>query len=217
MPAVPIGLQSYKRTDGFQPEVELVNMLLEKDDSGASLDGTMRIQRPGLSLAYTIASPVRGVFRLDNFLSGAWFAVGGTSLYRLTAGPSVLGSIGARRALPSPLASTCCSFCPMAYLYVWNESTLATVAIPSPYVPIDIEAINGYIIIACSTGRFYWLEPGTVVVDPLNFATAESSPDGLVATRRWLTSCSWAARPRLSRGSRPAIWTLHSRRRRATI
>jgi hypothetical protein len=184
MPAVPIGLQSYKRTDGFQPEVELVNMLLEKDDSGASLDGTMRIQRPGLSLAYTIASPVRGVFRLDNFLSGAWFAVGGTSLYRLTAGPSVLGTVGGTTRVAFAAGINLLFVLSDGVLYVWNETTLATVAIPSPYVPIDIEAINGYIIIACSTGRFYWLEPGTVVVDPLNFATAESSPDGLVATRR---------------------------------
>jgi hypothetical protein len=28
-------------------------------------------------------------------------------------------------------------------------------------------------------GRFYWIEPGEVSVDPLNFATAERAPDEL--------------------------------------
>jgi hypothetical protein len=185
MPAVPIGLQSYKRTDGFMPEVELVNMLLEKDDSGASPDGTIRVQRPGLTLAYTIPeTTVRGVFRLDNFLSGAWFAVGGTTLYRLTAGPTSLGTISGTSRVAFAAGVNLLFVLSDGVLSVWNETTVTAITIPDGYVPIDIEAINGYIIIACSSGRFYWLEPGSVVVDALNFATAESSPDGLVAVRR---------------------------------
>src|SRR5690606_14194770 len=41
-------------------------------------------------------------------------------------------------------------------------------------------------------GRFYWIEPGEVTLDPLNFATAESYPDAILSAHRfgdnfWLT------------------------------
>lgn len=54
--------------------------------------------------------------------------------------------------------------------------------------PISVGYIAGYIIIVVAqgfgfNGRFYWIEPGEIVVDPLNFATAERSPDGLWSVR----------------------------------
>jgi hypothetical protein len=134
-------------------------MLLEKDDSGASLDGTIRIQRPGLTLAYTLAEPVRGVFRLDNFLAGAWFAVA-EHLLPPDRWPFCARQFPGSSRVVFAAASTCCSYCPKA-LYVWTKHCSRS-PFRSPYVPIDIEAINGYIIIACSTGRFYWLEPGSL-------------------------------------------------------
>lgn len=34
-----------------------------------------------------------------------------------------------------------------------------------------------------NNGRFYWIEPGATTIDPLNFATAEKSPDGVLQVR----------------------------------
>jgi hypothetical protein len=184
MPSVPLGLNSYRRTDGILPEAELVNMLIEKDDSGASPDGTIRIQRPGLTPAYSLAEPIRGVFALDNLFAGAWFAVAGNTFYRLTAGPAVLGSIPGSSRVVFAGGVNLLAILSEGQLYVWTEGLLKTIPIPDGYTPIDIETINGYVVIACSTGRFYWLEPGSSTIDPLNFATAESSPDGLVSVRR---------------------------------
>jgi hypothetical protein len=44
-------------------------------------------------------------------------------------------------------------------------------------------------------GRFYWIEPGEVIIDPLNFATAERSPDPVwnvvvVGDQFWLPGTS---------------------------
>lgn len=42
-------------------------------------------------------------------------------------------------------------------------------------------SLSGFVLVSVAeSGRFYWLEPGEVVIDPLNFATAESQPDNII-------------------------------------
>lgn len=73
-----------------------------------------------------------------------------------------------------------------------NGGTLTGGGAPSftqVYMPddvgvIDVAVINSYVIVIPVQengyqGRFYWIEPGETTVDPLNFATAERSPDGV--------------------------------------
>lgn len=48
--------------------------------------------------------------------------------------------------------------------------------------------LSGFIVCVCSqgygvNGRFYWIEPGETTIDPLNFATAERLPDGVLSCR----------------------------------
>lgn len=72
----------------------------------------------------------------------------------------------------------------------WDNPTMTdggtpgfiTVPMPRDLGVISVGFINGYIIIIPAqgqgvNGRFYWVEPGEVVVDELNYATAERSPD----------------------------------------
>lgn len=72
----------------------------------------------------------------------------------------------------------------------WGAATLTgggspgivNVPMPGDFAPISVGYLNGYIIIAVGegqqvNGRFYWIEPGETVIDPLNYATAERSPD----------------------------------------
>lgn len=72
----------------------------------------------------------------------------------------------------------------------WGGATFAgggapgIIAVPMPadYAPVSVGYINGYIIIVVGAGqsvngRFYWIEPGETTIDPLNYATAERSPD----------------------------------------
>ena len=49
---------------------------------------------------------------------------------------------------------------------------------------IDVAFIASYVICIPAqgqgiNGRFYWIEPGETVIDPLNYATAERAPDPL--------------------------------------
>ena len=56
------------------------------------------------------------------------------------------------------------------------------VSLPDGLGAVAVATINSYIIVIPTqtpetNGRFYWIEPGEVSIDPLNFATAESAPD----------------------------------------
>lgn len=44
-----------------------------------------------------------------------------------------------------------------------------------------VAAVSGYALVSVgNTQKFYWLNPGTVVIDPLNFAEKESNPDNIL-------------------------------------
>lgn len=72
----------------------------------------------------------------------------------------------------------------------WDTATLddggtpllRQVPTPGDEGAISVGHINGYIIVipaqsAGVNGRFYWVQPGEVTIDPLDFATAERAPD----------------------------------------
>lgn len=61
-------------------------------------------------------------------------------------------------------------------------SAFSTVTVPDNDGIISVAAIAQYVICVVApsqekNGRFYWIEPGEVTIDPLNYATAERSPD----------------------------------------
>jgi hypothetical protein len=65
-----------------------------------------------------------------------------------------------------------------------GAGTFQQVYLPDDIGAIDVSVINSYVIVVPVqstgyTGRFYWIEPGEVIINPLNFATAERSPDGI--------------------------------------
>ncbi len=61
----------------------------------------------------------------------------------------------------------------------------SVVEMPDDVGAFDVATINSFVIVLPVQddefkGRFYWIEPGETTVDPLNFATAERSPDGVL-------------------------------------
>lgn len=185
MPTIPLGIGAYKRDAGFQEPVVLHNMYMEKDDSGASPDKYMRVQRPGLSTFATVGGAINGLFYQQALFNDDRFAIGGDTLYRVDAGGAVSnqGTVtgdGLASFAPSVNRIGIARY-PNAYIY---NGTLAALAIPTGLPVIDMDQLNGYLIFLTPTGRFYWLVPGEATIDALNFANAESSPDGGVAVKR---------------------------------
>ncbi len=101
-----------------------------------------------------------------------------------------------------------------------GEPALYQITTPDDYGAISIAHINSYIIVVPVQaddikGRFYWIEPGENEVDPLNFATAERNPDGVLqvlvfgdmfwllgqnTTEPWITTGNLAAPMQRFRG-----------------
>lgn len=65
-----------------------------------------------------------------------------------------------------------------------GSPTCTQVAVPDDVAVTGVAYISGYMIVLPAqgegiNGRFYWIEPGSTVIDPLNYATAERSPDAI--------------------------------------
>lgn len=75
----------------------------------------------------------------------------------------------------------------------WTNGTLedggapqvGQVPTPDDIGIFDVATSNSFVICLPTqedeyTGRFYWIDPGELFINPLNFATAERSPDGIL-------------------------------------
>jgi hypothetical protein len=67
---------------------------------------------------------------------------------------------------------------------------LSQVATPDDVGAISVAHINSYVIVVPvqaedigTVGRFYWIKPGEITIDPMDFATAERAPDKLHQVR----------------------------------
>lgn len=181
MPVVPLGINAYQRSDGFIPEVQLYNLYLEKDESGISPDGMLRIERPRTTLLDTLpTSPVRGI--TADPATGLSYIVSGTVFYdNLTA---VAGTISGSENVAFAVTKFATAICNGSSAWLYDGATIAGIAMPDARAVVDVDQLDGYIFLLCEDGRFYWIEPGETTVDPLNFANAESSSDAGVALRR---------------------------------
>lgn len=178
MPAVPLGVKAYRRSDAMVPETRLVNMWLEKDESGVSPDGLMRVQRPGLTRIEDRSFNIRGVGYRSSL--GQLLTVS-EQLYVDQQPKGAIAGFGLTPMVETPFYIAILGG-GILYLY---DTAVQVVTMPNDAGEIvDIDQLNGYVLILTRSGKFYWIEPGATTVDPLNFATAESSPDMGVAIRR---------------------------------
>ncbi len=158
-----------------------MNQYLEQDKSGASPDNFMRIDRPGLTLWVQTSQNPRGLFHQDGLHEETW-GVWGTSLYSLP-DETALGSVGSSGRVRWAANYENLLILSGTTAYLYDGSTVTAVAMPDSREVVDIDVLNNYFILGCPDGRFYWIVPGASTVGLLGFATAESSPDGLVAVR----------------------------------
>lgn len=180
MPAIPLGIGAYRRADAFQPEVELENLYLEEDKSGGSPDQFMRLQRPGLVEWGMLGASADALLSEQGVFDGAVFAVAAARLWQVGAGTvTELGNLAPGRANLVAAKGVVAALAG-GDVWRWDGSALSALPLPDDEPAADICQINGYLVIVTPRGRVYWLVPGATSIDPLDFATAESAPDGLV-------------------------------------
>lgn len=187
MVAVPLGLHAYDRERVMLPASRLVNMYLEKDETGASPDETLRIQRPGLRTLHNLLKPIRSLYQSNGVESGLTLIVAGDELWSSDGANATKLATGlANDGLSATIVATFerVVILSAGQLYQWNGSSVTEIAMVDDLNVISVEVSNSYIIAGISDGRFFWLAPASNTFDPLDFATAEGLPDGLLTIKR---------------------------------
>lgn len=177
MPQIPFGTSAYQRDNGNQPEVRVVNMLAEECPTAQG--GVTLLSRKGLLLSSTVGNgPVQAIFYEAGTFGGDVFVVSGGSLYRAGTrigaiagtGPVSFASSGSEIVITAGFGA-----------YSYNGIDLAEIAFPDGANVTAVAFIAGLFIYArAGTQKFYWsatLDGRTI--DALDFASAESSPDGI--------------------------------------
>lgn len=192
MVAVPLGLSPYKRKNMYTPEIELTNLLVENDQSNL-VDGKVRFQRPGLVPFSTvgIAGPIRGLFRRYGVVGSQYLAVPSTFAYAVsdTGVQTLLGTLTGTDLVSIDGGGTKAIIVAngIAYATDGTAGNLVAINMPNGEMVSCVLYIGGYFLLFCADSqRFYWLAPGDTDPDPLNFASAETSPDNIVKGARLL-------------------------------
>jgi hypothetical protein len=191
MTALLLGTSSYRRRGARTPEIALVNMLVEQDPTNR-VDGLVRFQRPGLAQFATVgAGPIRGIYRKLGVLGSFYYVVSGTRLYSVTTAgiATLIGAIPGTDLVSIDGSADRLIVVASGHAYSWDGSVLSTIAVPDiNSVPSSISSvvfIAGYFILTVADSQhFFWLAPGDVDPDALNFASAENAPDNIVGAAR---------------------------------
>lgn len=61
---------------------------------------------------------------------------------------------------------------------------LEGVTVPDGQAVASLTQVSGYVLVSIANSqKFYWINPGAIIIDPLNFAEKEAAPDAIVAMR----------------------------------
>lgn len=189
MVAIPLGVSNYVRRLGRSAPILLKNMYVEKDPANL-VDGTIRQQRPALSLFTTLdAGRISGIFQQPGSFNGDYFICTGGSLYRVTypAGvATLLGIVGtdARCIMAASKSMLVIATGSVPYRYTVTGG-LEVIVMPDGVNVTSVEFLNNYFILTIAESqRYYWIAPEGEDPDALSFASAENSPDDTSVCKR---------------------------------
>jgi len=139
---------------------------------------------PGLRLLATIGfGPVRGLWTFN----GVGYVVSGNELYRIdnAYAPTLIGAVSGTGPVSMSDNGTQLFVAANGPSYIYNSNTNVFQQITDPDFPgaLTVSYLDGYFVFNEPNSQKIWvtsLLEGTQV-DPLDFASAEGSPDGLVA------------------------------------
>lgn len=164
-----------------------VNLFPEIIPEGGKEPGFLN-RAPGLRFLQTVGTgPIRGLWA-HRTNGSDFYVVSGTEVYKLTsttATPIKLGDVSGTGPVSIADNGTQLFFACNPNGYIYNEVTNVFQQITDPDFPgaVTVGYLDGYFVFNEPNSQKVWvtqLLDGTSV-DPLDFASAEGSPDGLVA------------------------------------
>lgn len=188
MVSIPLGLGDWESTTQDIQRLKLRNMYVVANP--ASPDSASRVSRPTLTTSHTVGlGPIITMWQQPNLLNGDTLVVSGSELYRVNSA-NVATKIGNLPGLTKvDIAGTTLIGSPDSImlvrdgvLYNTDGVTITTISVPDGQQVSSIATLNGYFIFSITNSqKFYWLKPGSLVIDPLNFASAERIPDPIIS------------------------------------
>ena len=164
-------------------DARMVNLFPEIVPEGGKEPAFLN-RAPGLrKLAEVGYGPIRGLWQLGGYL----YVVSGQTLYKVssTYTATALGTIA---NTPNPVSISdngtqiFIAANPQGYIYNTNTNVFAQITDPDYPGAVTVGYLDGYFVFTEPNSQRFWvtsLLDGTSV-DPLDFASAEGSPDGLV-------------------------------------
>jgi hypothetical protein len=193
---VPLGTSTWVRKRADEPSVPLVNRFFEQNPTNTE-DQVALIERPALTQLIDVGdgNPGRRIFRQKGFAGGDLFHVCSTDLYRFTMSPArviskthITGTIQGTGA-PDMVATNGYLFITDGFTLQYTNGTAALAAVDVSLLAggiafSSIDVFHGYLLAAVAgSDRFYWLQPGSLQFQALDFATAERFPDKILQVR----------------------------------
>jgi hypothetical protein len=156
-------------------------------------DNMALIERPALvEFLEAGDGPGRRVYTQPGFSDGDLFHVSGTELFkhhmedtRLVTTSQISGLVDGE-GTPDMAATAEYLFITDGFTLQYTDGTSALASIPTPDdIPfISLDVFNGYVLcVQNDSDKFYWIQPGALTIDDLDFATAEKLPDRVLQVR----------------------------------
>lgn len=183
----PILGSSYVARSVNAADNRMVNLFPEVIPEGGKEPGFLN-RAPGLKFLQTIGSgPIRALWSHQTS-NNNFYVVSGMEVYRvfdLTGTPELIGRVSGTGPVSIADNGTQIFFACNGPSYIYNQQTRVFAPITDPDFPgaVTVGYLDGYFVFNEPNSQRVWvtaLLDGTSV-DPLDFASAEGSPDGLVA------------------------------------
>lgn len=134
----------------------------------------MNAGTPGVDYSDTIAGPNTFVSAVGDGSTPAT-VVTFSALSSGTGGNSITFTVTGGSALTAAGSGT---------LANGGIESLQGCTMPDGVPPLSLTQVSSYVLVSVANNqKFYWVNPGEVVIDPLNFASKESSPDPIECMR----------------------------------
>jgi hypothetical protein len=190
--SIPLGRGTWVRSRAYEPSINLTNRFFENNPINEE-EGSALIERPALvQLLESGDGPGRRLFHQPGFANGDLFHVSGPNFYkhhmnvdRTITTTQITGTISGD-GYPDIAATR-------QYLWItdgtnlqYTDGTAAlTTIVPPDSIPmVSLDVFNEFVIcVQANSDRFYWIQPGAIIIDPLDFATAERFPDKILQVR----------------------------------
>jgi hypothetical protein len=183
----PILGSSYVARSVNAADNRMVNLFPEVIPEGGK-DPAFLQRAPGLKLQQTIGSgPIRGLWAPSS-VTGPFYVVSGYEVYKLTSltgTPLLIGTVSGTAPVSIADNGTQIFFATDPAGYIYNQTTGAFGQITDPDFPgaVTVGYLDGYFTFNEPDSQRIWvtaLLDGTSI-DPLDFASAEGSPDGVAS------------------------------------